>query len=289
MDSQRKKLSQRTMVCLFSACVLAALVLVTQDFASAFNGGAARWQDSSGQEPTAGNTKTPSGEKPKVITDAQIPDEDADEGELEPAAVTLDQSGTTPLIQELYQATRLTKEKDILDHLNKVQQLIASGTDIKGTEAQGRTALHWAVFGSSYSVKPSTLIKYEEIADALVSGGVDINKEDVYQDTALDYSLSAEDPGAFGAGVAKSRSGAGPHVELATGRTGVQRSLADGRSDFGDGDLSSVQVWRGHFVPGRRIGCAAGRESEWHDFVCDEGAGQIFATATGAGFFEYFV
>ena len=191
MDSQRKVISQRVVVCLFAACVLAVLVLGTQKGASAFSGGMANWQDASGQEPTAGNTKTPGGEKPKVITDAQIPDEDAEEGELEPAAVTLDQSGTTPLIQELYQATRLTKEKEILDHLNKAQQLIATGTDIKATDAQGRTALHWAVFGSSYSVKPSTLIKYEEIADALVSGGVDINKEDIYQDTALDYSLYA--------------------------------------------------------------------------------------------------
>src|ERR1700722_15052303 len=61
MNSQRKTNSQRTMVCLFSACVLAALVLLTQNGASAFNGGAATWQDAAGQEPTAGNTKTPSG------------------------------------------------------------------------------------------------------------------------------------------------------------------------------------------------------------------------------------
>lgn len=192
MDSQRRMNSKRMVVCLVAACVLAALVLVTQRGASAFTGGGVTgWQDASGQEPTAGNTKTPNGEKPKVITDAQIPEEDAEEGELEPAAVNLDQSGTTPLIQELYQATRLTKEKDILEHLGKAQQLIASGTDLKGTDAQGRTALHWTVFGSSYSTKPSTLIKYEEIADALVAGGVDINKEDIYQDTALDYSLYA--------------------------------------------------------------------------------------------------
>jgi hypothetical protein len=191
MNSQRKEKSRRTIVCLFSACVLAALVFVTQKGASAFVSDAERWQDAAGQEPTAGNTKTPNGEKPKVITDAEIPDEDADEGELEPAAVNLDQSATTPLIQELYQATRLTKEKEILDHLNKAQQLVASGTDVKGVDAQGRTALHWTVFGASYSTKASTLIKYEEIADALVAGGVDINKEDIYQDTALDYSLYA--------------------------------------------------------------------------------------------------
>jgi hypothetical protein len=190
MNSKRKPISGRTMVCLISASVLTATVIVTQSGSSVFAGPTDRWQDAA-QEPIAGNTKTPSGEKPKVITDAEIPEEDAAEGELEPAAVNLDQSGTTPLIQELYQSTRLTKEKDILEHLNKAQQLIASGTDIKGTDAQGRTALHWTVFGSSYSTKPSTLIKYEEIADALVAGGVDINKEDVYQDTALDYSLYA--------------------------------------------------------------------------------------------------
>jgi hypothetical protein len=108
MSSQRSTFSQRTIVCFFSGCVLAALVMVTQKGAGAFARDAGRWPNAAGQEPTAGNTKTPNGEKPKVITDAEIPDEDADEGELEPAAVNLDQSGTTPLIQELYQAKRKT-------------------------------------------------------------------------------------------------------------------------------------------------------------------------------------
>src|ERR1700743_2359912 len=189
MASYSMKFCKRNLVFLFALAVVIATLTATHGNLSAF--AFAQSTDGAGQEPTAGNTKTPGGEKPKVITDAQIPEEDADEGELEPAAVTLDQSATTPLIQELYQATRLTKEKEILDHLGKAQQLIASGTDLKGTDAQGRTALHWAVFGSSYSTKPSTLIKYEEIADALVAGGVDINKEDIYQDTALDYSLYA--------------------------------------------------------------------------------------------------
>jgi ankyrin repeat protein len=47
------------------------------------------------------------------------------------------------------------------------------------------------VFGSSYSTKPKTLVKYEEIADALVAKGVEINREDAYQNTALDYLLYA--------------------------------------------------------------------------------------------------
>ena len=54
---------------------------------------------------------------------------------------------------------------------------------------QGRTALHWAVFGASYHTKPNVLVAYEEIADSLIQRGVEINKQDVYQDTALDYLL----------------------------------------------------------------------------------------------------
>ena len=45
--------------------------------------------------------------------------------------------------------------------------------------------------GSSYNIKPKVLVAYEEIADELIQKGVDLNKEDVYQDTALDYLLYA--------------------------------------------------------------------------------------------------
>jgi Ankyrin repeat len=114
-----------------------------------------------------------------------VPDED-----LAPAAVQLDVSNSSPLIQELYQATRETKEKEILARLDTVKKLIDTA-DLNATDPQGRTALHWAVFGSSYNIKPSVLVAYEEIADTLIGRGVDINKQDVYQDTALDYVLYA--------------------------------------------------------------------------------------------------
>jgi LssY C-terminus len=130
-------------------------------------------------------------EKPKVPANAELPDEDAEEGELEPAAVALDVSRTSPLIQALYQATRLTKENEILEELETAQKLLNAGADVKAVDAQGRTALHWGVFGSSYSTKVKTLVKYEEIADALIAKGVEVNREDVYQDTALDYLLYA--------------------------------------------------------------------------------------------------
>jgi ankyrin repeat protein len=113
-------------------------------------------------------------------------DENADD---DPAAVNLDVSQDSPLIRELYQATRVTKEKDILAHLDAAKKLIDSGADVKAADPQGRTALHWAVFGSSYNTKTKIIVSYEEIADSLIQKGVEINREDAYQDTALDYLL----------------------------------------------------------------------------------------------------
>jgi hypothetical protein len=117
--------------------------------------------------------------------------EDPPEDELAPAAVELDVTKTSPVIQTLYKATRETKEQPIIDRLEEAKKLIEGGTDLKATDDKGRTSLHWAVFGSSYALKPKVLVAHEEVADDLIKGGVDINKEDVYQNTALDYLLYA--------------------------------------------------------------------------------------------------
>jgi ankyrin repeat protein len=114
---------------------------------------------------------------------------DAEDEELAPAALTFDVSKDSPLVQALYQATRETKEPAILDHLSQAQALVDSGADLKFTDPQGRTALHWAVFGSSYNTKPKVLVAYEKLADTMIQRGVDLNHEDYYQDTALDYLL----------------------------------------------------------------------------------------------------
>jgi len=127
---------------------------------------------------------------PGDTTKDHIPasEEEPAEDELAPAAVELDVSKTSPLIQELYKATRETKEKEILAHIEQAKKLV-DGPDLKTVDAQGRTALHWVVFGSSYNIKPSVLVAYEEIADMLIQRGIEINREDKYQDTALDYVL----------------------------------------------------------------------------------------------------
>jgi ankyrin repeat protein len=135
---------------------------------------------------------------PQAVTDAspsssqELLEETGEElpyGELAPAAVQLDESKASPLIQELYAATRETKIPLIVDHLTKAKGLIDAGADLKATDSLGRTALHWTIFGSSYANKQETIVAYEEVASDLLQHGVEINHEDVYNDTALDYLL----------------------------------------------------------------------------------------------------
>jgi hypothetical protein len=141
-------------------------------------------QSKPASSPTAEQQPSPQTDVAGTSDAQETPDD-----ELDTAAVTLDLSHTSPLIQKLYQATRETKEQPILDRLTEAKKLIADGADVKATDQYGRTALHWTIFGSSYNTKPKIIVSYEEIADQLIQHGVDINHEDVYNDTALDYLL----------------------------------------------------------------------------------------------------
>lgn len=126
----------------------------------------------------------------KEVSEAQIAEgEDVPDDELAPAAVKIDLSKASPLIQQLYAATRETKAAPTLADLEKAKTLIEGGADVKATDPEGRTALHWAIFGSSYTRQSDLIVAYEEVANALVAHGVDINHEDMYNDTALDYLL----------------------------------------------------------------------------------------------------
>ncbi len=123
-----------------------------------------------------------------LADDADTADAGEADEELAPAAVQLDLAGASPLIESLYRATRETKESDALTRLTEAEALVPSA-NVKAVDAQGRTALHWAVFGSSYTTRPKLVVAYEEIADKLIERGVEINREDAYNDTAFDYLL----------------------------------------------------------------------------------------------------
>ena len=118
-----------------------------------------------------------------------VPEQTVEVDELAPPAVELDQSQASPLIRALYDSTRDTKEAPTLAHIAEAKRLIEAGADVHATDANGRTALHWTIFGASYATKPSILVAYEEVADTLVQRGVEINRQDIYNDTALDYLL----------------------------------------------------------------------------------------------------
>lgn len=151
------------------------------------------FRGSSGQESGSNSTQEapaaathPSGDTTK--DPIPKPEEEPPEEELAPAALQLDVSNSSPVIQELYAATRETKEKEILSRIERAKLLIDT-SDLKAVDSHGRTVLHWPFFGWSYNVKPSVLVAYEEIADTLIQRGIEINKQDVYQDTALDHLL----------------------------------------------------------------------------------------------------
>jgi LssY C-terminus/Ankyrin repeats (many copies) len=172
--------STRIYLCILLIFLLASIGVPTAPFAH-------------GQQAPAKQKTSATQAGPSQTPEADTEDEDQEEPDedLAPAAVQFDVSNDSPLIQALYRATRETKEQGILAQLAQAKTLLDNGADVKATDSDGRTALHWAVMGSSYNVKPKVLVAYEEIADELIQKGVDINREDVYQDTALDYLLYA--------------------------------------------------------------------------------------------------
>jgi len=170
-------IARKVNILLLACCVIAAMPTTSAARPFALNATPAGQPFPDGQEQQGAQSES------KADSEEEAEDESA------PAALELDVSKSSPLIRELYQATRETKEKAILEHLANAKKLLEDGADVKATDTQGRTALHWTIFGSSYNVKASILVAYEQIADALIARGVEINREDVYQDTALDYLL----------------------------------------------------------------------------------------------------
>ena len=150
------------------------------------------WVQAFYQSGTSVNQSGTSEQRPpaqKVVSSTDLQEQPVEEEEDAPAAIQMDTSKDSPLIRTLYQATRETKEKAILAKLDDAKKMVDTGADVNSVDGEGRTALHWAIFGSSYNTKSSILVGYEEVADELIQRGIDINRQDAYNDTALDYLL----------------------------------------------------------------------------------------------------
>jgi len=111
-------------------------------------GSSASRQEQETHKQKAASAQTQESAKSEAHSEDEEEEEPISE-DLAPAAVQLDVSKDSPLIQKLYHATRETKEQEILARLAEAKALLDNGADVKAVDDKGRTALHWAVMGSS--------------------------------------------------------------------------------------------------------------------------------------------
>jgi hypothetical protein len=127
----------------------------------------------------------PAPKKPSAA--AQTPsdqDEAADQDEEMPPA----KKKFTPaqsLNEALYLSTR--EDRNTRAYLDQAKKMLdAAGADSKATDSQKRTPLHWAVIGAIYADKKQAS-SYLDLAELLIAQGADVNAEDHYGNTPLDY------------------------------------------------------------------------------------------------------
>jgi hypothetical protein len=87
--------------------------------------------------PAAGEPSSDDQEKTNAKADSKADSEEEAEEESAPAPLEIDVSNSSPLIRELYQATRETKEKAILERLANAKKLLDDGRDVKATDPKG--------------------------------------------------------------------------------------------------------------------------------------------------------
>ncbi|MFN7999565.1 MAG: LssY C-terminal domain-containing protein [Acidobacteriota bacterium] len=94
---------------------------------------------------------------------------------------------SSPLLDALYQASRQDNEKEMTRLLTQAQDLLKQNANVKAVGDQRRTALHWAVIGAMYAKSEKQLQTYLDVVEQLITRGADVNAEDEFGATALDY------------------------------------------------------------------------------------------------------
>lgn len=101
------------------------------------------------------------------------------------------QPSPSPLLEALYQASRQVREKDAAPLLEQALDLVTQGADVKVVGRERRTALHWTVIGA-LTVKTQKQVRaYQDLVEQLIVRGADVNAEDDFGATPLDYQENA--------------------------------------------------------------------------------------------------
>lgn len=110
----------------------------------------------------------------------QVPTEEA-----EPPVKKKKYTPAATLNEALFLASR--EDADTSAYLDQAKSMIGQlGADLKARDARGRTPLHWAVIGAVYADKKQ-VSAYADVTELLIAKEADINAEDVYGNTPLDY------------------------------------------------------------------------------------------------------
>jgi ankyrin repeat protein len=95
--------------------------------------------------------------------------------------------GSVPtLIESLQQAGRQKRAAESLRYLEQAQKLLdASG--MQAVDSKKRTALHWCVISAQSASNAKLKSAYSRLIEELLSAGADVNAQDWYGNTPLDY------------------------------------------------------------------------------------------------------
>ncbi len=128
---------------------------------------------------SAAASQAPGGQN--VPQDSLLADEEADEPPVKKKQFV----PASSLIEAVYLSSR--EDRNTAAYLDQAKTMLArQKADAKAADDKGRTPLHWAVIGAMYADKNSAT-SYIDLAELLIAAGSDVNVEDAYGNTPLDY------------------------------------------------------------------------------------------------------